>query len=187
MLMQKELLNSAYIDNTNLYKGLETEGFRVDYVKLRTYLTERYAVKTAYIFIGFLPNKADLYRRLQEQGFTLIFKPTVPNSTGTKGNCDGELILQATVDFYEKKYTKAVIVTSDGDFACLVNFLIEKDALDSVQSPTYKKCSTLLTRSKARIVFLPEVANSVSRPLTQQELEVIKIKIEEKEKAKNPN
>lgn len=180
--MQKELVNSAYIDNTNLYKGLEAEGFRVDYTKLRKYLTERYAVKTAYIFIGFVPGNEDLYRRLQEQGFTLIFKPTVPNSEGTKGNCDGELILQAASDFYEKKYSKAVIVTSDGDFACLVNFLLERNALDSVQSPRHKTCSTLLTGSKAKIVFLTEVVALVSRPLTAEEKEIVKKRAEEKKK-----
>ncbi|TSD04869.1 MAG: Uncharacterized protein Greene07147_894 [Parcubacteria group bacterium Greene0714_7] len=172
--MQKTLVNSAYIDNTNVYKGLEAEGFRVEYAKLRKYLTERYAVKTAYIFIGFVPGNEDLYRRLQEQGFTLVFKPTVPNSEGTKGNCDGELILQATADFYEKKYSKAVIVTSDGDFACLVNFLLDRNALDSVQSPRYKTCSTLLTRSKAKIVFLTEVATLISRPLTPEEMEIMR-------------
>lgn len=184
--MKKDLVNAAYIDNTNLYKGLETEGYRVEYPKLRTYLTERFAVKIAYIFIGFLPGKEDLYRRLQEAGFTLVFKPTVPNGEGaTKGNCDGELILQATSDFYEKKYEKAVIVTSDGDFACLVNFLLERDALDSIQSPTQKKCSSLLTRSKARIVFLPEVIELVARPLTKEEENSIKERAEAKKKSKS--
>jgi hypothetical protein len=171
-------VNCAYIDNTNLYKGFEAEGYRVDYTKLRTYLTERHAVKTAYIFIGFVAGKEDLYRELQEQGYTLIFKPTVPSKDGTKGNCDGELILHATSDFYEEKYEKAVIVTSDGDFACLVKFLLERDALDSVLSPRYKNCSTLITRTKAKVVLLPEVATLIGRPLNKEE----KYQIEERAK-----
>ncbi len=175
--MQKPLVNAAYIDNTNLYKGLEAEGFRIEYPKLRKYLTERHAVKIAYIFIGYLPGNEDRYRRLQEQGFTLIFKPTVPNKEGIKGNCDGELILQATSDFYEKKCDKAVLVTSDGDFACLVNFLLVRNSLDSVLSPRKSTCSSLLTRSKARIVFLPEVAHLIARSLTKEEIASIKKKV----------
>jgi len=35
-----------------------------------------------------------------------------------KGNCDAELILQAMIDI--DKYEKAVLVSSDGDFACLI-------------------------------------------------------------------
>jgi hypothetical protein len=171
--MRKNLVNSAYIDNTNLYKGFEAEGFRVDYSKLRIYLTERHAVETAFIFIGFVPGNENLYRQLQEQGFTLIFKPTVPNKEGTKGNCDGELILNAIADFYEKKYEKAIVVTSDGDFTCLVNFLLDRNALDSILSPRHKNCSTLLTRTKAKIVFLPEVASFVGRPLTKEENKTI--------------
>ena len=172
--MQRPLVNAAYIDNTNLYKGLESEGFRIEYAKLRRYLTERHAVKIAYIFIGYLPGNEDRYRRLQEQGFTLIFKPTVPNKDGIKGNCDGELILQATSDFYEKKCSKAVLVTSDGDFACLVNFLLERDSLDSILSPRKSTCSSLLTRSKAKMVFLPEVAHKIARLLTKEEVAAIK-------------
>ena len=179
--MQKPLENCAYIDNTNLYKGFETEGYRVEYDKLRTYLTERHGVKMAYIFIGFMPGRETLYRDLQQHGYTLVFKPTVPNKDGdTKGNCDGELILQATSDFYEKKFKNAVIVTSDGDFACLVNFLLERQSLDSVLSPRKTTCSSLLTRSKAKIVFLPEVAALIARPLTKDE----KLAIEEKKKAR---
>ena len=38
-----------------------------------------------------------------------------------KGNVDAELVLHAAAIEY-KNYSKAVIVTSDGDFACLIKF-----------------------------------------------------------------
>ena len=40
-----------------------------------------------------------------------------------KGNVDAELVLQAMIDYQD--YERAVIVTSDGDFACLVRYLYE--------------------------------------------------------------
>lgn len=160
--MHKSLNNFAYIDNTNLYKGCEVEGFKVDYIKFRKYLTERHAVKIAYIFIGFVAGNEEMYKQFQECGYTLIFKPTIPNEGSIKGNCDAELVLQATIDFFEKKYTRAVIVTSDGDFACLAKFLQKNNSLEAILSPRLsKKCSSLLKRIKTKIIFLPEVRNHI--------------------------
>lgn len=160
--MKKALVNNAYIDSTNLYKGCEAEGFHIDYKKLRKYLEERHAVKTAYMFMGYLPGNEEMYKQFQEYGYTLVFKPTIPNGKEVKGNCDAELVLQAMSDFYEDKFEKAVLVTSDGDFACLVKFLLQRDKFDHLLSPRHKTCSTLLTRTKAKITFLPEVQSYIS-------------------------
>ena len=163
--MQKELKNIAYIDNTNLHKGVEAEGFQLDYKKFRTYLKERLQVKTAYIFIGYVPGNEERYRKFQEAGYTLIFKPTLPDSTGKiKGNCDAELVLQAVRDHFEETSEKLVIVSSDGDFGCLIQFLQDRNKLEIVLSPRNKsKCSTLIKRLAPKITFLPEVRHLISR------------------------
>ena len=84
------------------------------------------------------------------------------NDDGIKGNCDAELVLQATIDFFEKKYEKATIITSDGDFACLVKFLLKNGSLDHILSPRLnKRCSSLLKSTKAKITFLPEVKDLI--------------------------
>lgn len=162
--MLKPQKNCAYIDGTNLYKGCLAEGFKIDYAKFRTYLKEKWCVKDAYIFIGFLIGNESLYTRFQQLGYVVIFKPTVfIENNIVKGNCDAELILHAVCDFYEKKYEKAVIVTSDGDFACLIHFLMNKEGLEIVLSPRdKKKCSSLLKKSGAKLTFLPEVKDSIS-------------------------
>ena len=163
--MRKELRNVAYIDNTNLHKGTEAEGFFIDYKKFRRYLEERLRVKTAYIFIGYVPGNEERYRKFQELGYTLIFKPTLPDSAGKiKGNCDAELVLQAVRDYYENIFEKAVIVSSDGDFGCLVQFLQERNKLEIVLSPRSKnKCSTLIKRLAPKLTFLPEVQHLISK------------------------
>ncbi len=72
-----------------------------------------------------------------------------------KGNCDADLVLQATSDAYENKFKKAVIVASDGDYAGLVKFLKERDKLIVILSPSIQeKCSILLKRTDARIVYI---------------------------------
>ena len=49
------------------------------------------------------------------------------------------------IDYNE--YDKAVIVSSDGDFACLVRHLKRKDKLERVISPAARTCSALLKRA----------------------------------------
>jgi len=158
----KEKNNYAYIDNTNLYKGCESEGFKLDYVKFRRYLKEKHNIKIAYIFIGFVPGNEEMYKQFQEQGYTIIFKPTIPNKEEIKGNCDAEMVLYAVKDFYEKKYDKAILVTSDGDFACLVKFLMKHNATNVLLSPrSGRKCSSLLRKSSVKITFLNQIRNKI--------------------------
>lgn len=148
--------NIAYIDGANLYRGIAGFGWTLDYARFRVWLSEKYGVKNAYIFIGLIPKYKELYKHLQECSFTLIFKEVIYDGDGKpKGNCDADLVLQAARDAYENKFNKAIIVSSDGDYAGLVKFLIEKDKFLIIVSPaTAEKCSILLKRTGAKITYL---------------------------------
>lgn len=158
--------NYAYIDGANLHKGVKSSGWGLNYKRFRVWLSEKYGVKNAYIFIGLIPRFKDLYAYLQECGFILIFKEIVYDGDGkAKGNCDADLVLQATSDAYENKFDLAVLVSSDGDYASLVKFLIERRKLAAVLSPHAKnKCSILLKRTNAPIVYLDEVRAFFKKP-----------------------
>ena len=122
--MQKELKNYAFIDGNNLHLGTKQLGWEVDYNKFRIFLKEKYGVKKAYYFIGYMSENADIYNRLQSCGFVLIFKETFRQKDGVvKGNCDAELVLQAMIDY--NAYEKAIIVSGDGDFSCLAKYLLK--------------------------------------------------------------
>jgi len=154
--MEKRNNNFAYIDGANLDRAIKELGWFLDYKRFRIWLSEKYGVSKAYIFIGLIPKYKNLYTYLQESGFTLVFKEVVYDGTGKpKGNCDADLVLQVVRDTYENKFDKAIIITSDGDYASLVKFLIEKNKLTVVLSPnTTKKCSILLKRTKANISYI---------------------------------
>lgn len=156
MQEKRENNNIAYIDGANLYNGIKSLGWSLDYARLRNWLAEKYLVKRAYLFIGLVPKYKDLYTHLQEVGFTLIFKETTYDGEGKiKGNCDADLVLQATCDYYEDNFEKAIIVASDGDYASLVKFLNEKNKIKIILSPANeKKCSILLKRTGAPITYL---------------------------------
>jgi uncharacterized LabA/DUF88 family protein len=158
--------NFAYIDGANLHKGSVDFGWKLDYARFRVWLSEKYGVNCAYIFIGLIPKYKDLYNYLQKSGFTLIFKEVVYNDIGRpKGNCDADLVLQAVSDMYENKFEKAVLVSSDGDYAGLVNFLEERKKILFVLSPgSEKKCSILLKRTGVKISYLKEQRLNLELP-----------------------
>ncbi len=90
-----------------------------------------------------------MYKSLQEAGYLCIFKPTLKYKDGTtKGNCDAELVLQAMIEY--ENYDKAVIITGDGDFHCLINYFIEKDKLNALLIPNRLKFSGLLKMKHIR-------------------------------------
>jgi len=153
--------NYAFIDSNNLYLGIKSEGWTIDYAKFRLYLKNKYNVDKAFLFIGMIDKNKKLYDTFEKQGYTLIFKPTVryfENGEETrKGNVDAELVLHSAAIQY-KKYNKAVIVSGDGDFACLVKYLIEKNKLLLILTPN-KHYSGLLRRYD---LYIKRIDNSRS-------------------------
>ena len=149
--------NYAFIDGQNLNLGIQELSWKMDWHRFRVYLEEKYEVVQAYYFIGFLPEMNDLYASLQKAGYILIFKPTLRIPTGKiKGNCDAELVLQSMIEYHN--YHQAVIVSGDGDFACLVKYLSEKGKLRNLLVPNSLKYSALLKKpAEKKIVFLNEL------------------------------
>ena len=148
--------NFAYIDSQNLNLGVKSMGWILDFKRFKIYLKEKYGVSKAYIFIGFVPGNQNLYNALQEYGYVLVFKPVVlGDDKEPKGNIDADLVLRAMIDLHENSFDKAVIVTSDGDFYCLVDYFYSKEKLRSVISPNRKKCSSILRKSgKEKMIYL---------------------------------
>jgi uncharacterized LabA/DUF88 family protein len=161
--MDKRANNYAYIDSQNLNLGIQDCGWKLDYRKFRVYLAEKYSIKTAYLFIGFLPQNQDLYSSLQKNGYILKFKPVLPNRDGShKGNIDADMVLQIIIDYFERNFDKALIVTSDGDFYSTVKFLYDKEKLEKVISPYYKTCSSLLrSTAKEKLIFIKNLQNKL--------------------------
>ncbi|MEK7727796.1 MAG: NYN domain-containing protein [candidate division KSB1 bacterium] len=113
--MQKTLENYAFIDSQNLNLGVRDQGWVLDFYRFRIFLKEKHGVAKAYMFLGFMQERASLYETLRRYGFDLVFKPVVRTKKNeVKGNVDAELVLQAMIDY--PNYKKAVIVTGDGDF-----------------------------------------------------------------------
>lgn len=147
--------NYAFIDGNNLYLGIFNDvsknnrqvysGWRLDYKRFRVYLRDKYKVQKAFLFIGFKPGNQTMYTNFQEWGYICIFKPTLELKDGkVKGNVDAELVLHSMIEF--SNYDQAVIVSSDGDFYCLVEHFISQQKLKKVLIPNQFSYSCLLDR-----------------------------------------
>lgn len=166
----------AFIDAENLYIGVKNDlknkagrilynGWEIDYRKLRLYLKNKYNVSKAYFFIGNLPGRESFYAALQEMGYTVALKPTLPyieqGQKKSKGNVDAELVLYASALTYDK-YDKAIIISGDGDFLCLAEYLDSENKLYRILTPNYKY-SSLLNKFAPSIVIVGNLKESLER------------------------
>lgn len=132
--MTKKQNNYAFIDSQNLNLGVRSQGWKLDFRKFRQYLRSKYNVTSAYLFIGYKPGNEALYTYLQQIGYIVILKPTMelPDKS-IKGNVDAELVLHTMIQY--EHYDKAIIVSGDGDFHCLVEYLAQKNKLLHLLTP----------------------------------------------------
>lgn len=145
-------VNYAFIDSQNLNLGIRDQGWRLDFARFRIFLKDKYKVSRAFLFIGYIKENQKLYSFLKKSGYILIFKPVLEEKGKVKGNVDAELVLHAMIQF--PNYDKAVIVTGDGDFRCLVEYLLEKRKLGGLVIPNKFKYSSLLRTFRKYIDFL---------------------------------
>jgi uncharacterized LabA/DUF88 family protein len=151
--MAKAQNNYAFIDSQNLNLSIREQGWALDFRKFRRYLQDEYGIAKAFIFIGYVPHNQDLYTNLQKDGYILVFKPTLTLPSGrVKGNVDAELVLHTMIEY--RNYHKALIVTGDGDFYCLVDYLIKKGKLLKLMIPNKHGFSSLLRKLMPHIIFM---------------------------------
>jgi len=136
----------AFIDSQNLNLGVQKLGWKMDWRKFRQWLTDQYGVSKAFMFIGYVPEFESLYQQMHEAGYMVVLKPTFDMSKPqvekpdkkeeekhTKGNVDADLVLWAMKEM--SNYEKAIIVSGDGDFFTLIEYLEGKKRLLKILTP----------------------------------------------------
>lgn len=162
MIARRQKPIYAFIDSQNLNLGVRSQGWKLDFSKFFVYLKDKLKVTKAFLFIGYLKENQKLYRSLTKSGYSLIYKPIAHGEFGkVKGNVDAELVLHSMIEY--KNYKKAVIVTGDGDFFCLVEYLNKKAKFARIVIPNKKKYSQFYVRFKNKALFVSDIKSKVSR------------------------
>lgn len=169
---RKQKKNYAFIDSQNLNLGTQRAGWKMDWRRFRQFLRDKYNVEKAYMFIGYMAENESMYEYMHSLGYLVVLKPTLEiNSNHTdnkdpnkekgliKGNVDTEVVLTAMKEL--NNYSKAIIVSGDGDFYSLAEFLQERGKLLHIMTPSWQY-STLLKKFEKYIVNLDQFKNTLS-------------------------
>jgi len=139
----------AFIDSQNLNVGTQKFGWKMNWKRFRQFLEEEYGVTKAFMFIGYIPENESLYDQMHDAGYMVVLKPTFDMSRApeeskehdkdeekkpVKGNIDADLVLWAMKEM--SNYQKAIIVSGDGDFFSLVEYLESKQRLAHILTPS---------------------------------------------------
>jgi len=167
--------NYAFIDSQNLNLGVQKIGWKMDWKRFRQWLAERYNVTHAYMFIGYMAENESLYELMHDHGYLVVLKPTLEvkvrpedeqhtdnkeeQKSIVKGNIDADLVLYAMKEY--SNYDKAVLVSGDGDFFGLVEYLAQQDKLLKLLTPN-QRYSTLLKEFEAYIDGLDQHRNELA-------------------------
>lgn len=150
----------------------EVDPWHIDLARFRIYLEQKYRVQKAYYFLGFVQEKnQELYEEIQNAGFILIFREHNPAMLGKKkGNVDSDIIFHIMKKMYKKEdFTNVILVSGDGDYKLLVDFLIEEQRLEKILFPDRNRASSLYKRIGATY-------------FDALDTHTIRVKIEKKEK-----
>src|SRR4051812_39487856 len=168
----------AFIDSQNLNLGTQRVGWKLDWRKFRKYLRDEHGATRAYMFIGYMSDNESLYEYMHELGYLVVLKPTVDVTSKpsveeegskpiivdkekpvVKGNVDAELVLYAMKEL--PNYDKAIIVSGDGDFFSLAEYLKEQGKLAHILTPNWQY-SSLLKAFESDIIRLDQLRRQLT-------------------------
>jgi uncharacterized LabA/DUF88 family protein len=140
--------NLAFVDGQNLYMGTTTgdNPWKVNLSKFRVYLDKKYDVKEAYYFLGFVQDaNQELYEEIQKAGFILVFRQHNLAMIGKKkGNVNSDIIFHVMKRLCKNAdFKEIILVSGDGDYKMLVDFLIEEKRFKKILFPNKKFASSL--------------------------------------------
>jgi uncharacterized LabA/DUF88 family protein len=170
----------AFIDSQNLNLGTQKVGWKMDWRKFRKYLADTYNVTHAFMFIGYMAENESLYEHMHELGFLIALKPTLDITTQpegaddkkdmpeakpedkpvVKGNIDADLVFYVMKEL--PNYDKAIIVSGDGDFYTLIEYLEQQNKLAHIMTPNWQYSSLLKPFEEKYIIRIDQLRRELA-------------------------
>lgn len=178
----------VFIDVANLIYGAKRTGkWKVNYKKLYRYFRERYSASRIFFYAGVKSLTDNLFLSLKKIGYVLrlktlriyykkplIKKVNCPNCKKTfylkierkperKANCDVDLTFD--VMRYLSDYNKIILLSGDGDFYPLLNFLLQNKREVKVIGESSSTAISIKKLVKDKFIDLISIKNLISSHL----------------------
>ncbi len=137
----KKLRNIAFVDGQNLAQNMRNakKPWKLDLIKFRTFLKDRYQCDKVFYFIGIKQKENEnLYKFLEHVGYEVMFREHDSKSKGAKKtNVDTDIVFSMMEHAYRlKDCQKIVLVSNDGDYKKTVSCLIEDKKFCAIMFPS---------------------------------------------------
>lgn len=146
-----------YIDAANILLSAHVLGLEVQMPLLVKHLQDTYRGCTIVYFTGNFSRLTELFQHLEQAHVEIVRKEVYKEDAHTKANCDVEIAHRITHDVLLHPPEQIVLLSGDGDFACMLDFMQQKGIRCKVIATDPKSCSRMLKRRLfARISYLVE-------------------------------
>lgn len=162
-----KLYNIAFIDGQNLHLWIKSEWRAIDFKKFRIFLKDKFQIEEAYYFLGCVDeSEQDLYDNIQKAWFIMSFREHTSALKGKKkGNVDVDIVfsmMKKLIDDPKGTWNKMVLVSWDGDYKKVVDYLIKKWVFEKIIFPNANHSSLYNKLGNTYYYYLKNAQDKIS-------------------------
>lgn len=149
---------AVYIDAANIILSLKEINFNLDIDSLFIYLKDKYKNSKIIFFIGDVYYLKEIKDILIRHGIEICIKETSKEGGKVKANCDVEITQRIVVDVERNLADDFILLSGDGDFIGLFNYIFKMGKQAYCIAPTFKSTSIFIKRRQSllKVIYLEQ-------------------------------
>ncbi len=159
---------TIFIDNSNIFKGFQKYNIKVDYEKLKNFITRGRRLDAIFLYEGVVypmsPEKRSWYKELTIRSGYIIKASfdKIARSGAIEKKVDINIAIDIVSLAYENAYDTVVLVSGDGDFVPVVKKVKELGKNMEVWAFRYSLANTLKVElEKENIHYLDDILSKI--------------------------
>ncbi|MDP3646030.1 MAG: NYN domain-containing protein [bacterium] len=154
----------VYIDAANIIFSARNLSFDLDMLRLIRHLEDSFRPQHILYFTGNFKSMRKEFQAIGQVGVEMVYKEIYNEENKAKANCDVEIAHRMTSDVLRDSVEEIVLVSGDGDFACLCDFAQSKSIPIRVMAFDPKSCSRVIKRREfTRVSYLVELDSLIRK------------------------
>ena len=170
--MTKKEIRVSYIDYENISVWFRKMWKYIDWGRFYIYLKDKYKITNSKIFIWYIEQNKNIYTELASFWYDLIFRDAIIWWNGRiKSNIDTDLVLEASIDYYENSLSWAILVSCDWDFDCLIKFWYQKNIFLRLFATKQWDISLLLKKNTKAldIIYISDIGHDILKEIKKDQ------------------